>query len=548
MRSICWPPSPATRPSGATATGPTCSATARSPPARSAAICSTCTASARTLYALSDPLCDALQVLNHLQDCKDDYRALDRVYLPQDRFAAAGIGVEELARPSASPALRRVLDDVLAGVDRLLLDARDLPSALRSRRLGAEAAVILAIARRLAAELRRRDPLAERVELGRAALGALRPVRPRPDAAAGAPPSARAGGAVAAAMTVAPPRAMPPVPGPDLDPARARAHVEGVVAASGSSFYWSMRLLPRAKRDAMYAIYAFCREVDDIADGDAPPPAKLAELRGWRAEIAALFAGRPSRPTTCALALPVSRFDLPRAEFDAMLDGMEMDAGERMQAPPLALLERYCRCVAGAVGLLSVRVFGARGPRLDQGALALGEALQLTNILRDLAEDAARGRLYLPRELLEREGVASRDPDRVLAHPALPEVCGALAERARRRFAEAELLLASGDRRQLRPALVMMQVYRRTLERLIARGWQRLDQPVRVAQARAPVAGAALRPALSGWRGSTWSGQGSPASPRRSGCASAASPWRCTRRRRRPAAAAAPTTTAASAG
>ena len=122
------------------------------------------------LYALSDPLCDALQVLNHLQDCQDDYRALDRVYLPQDRFAAAGVGVGELGRPAASPALRQVLDDVLDGVDRLLLDAQALPSALRSRRLGAEAAVILAIARRLAAELRRRDPLAERVELGRAAL------------------------------------------------------------------------------------------------------------------------------------------------------------------------------------------------------------------------------------------------------------------------------------------------------------------------------------------------------------------------------------------
>ena len=141
------------------------------------------------LYAFSDPLCDALQVLNHLQDCQDDYRALDRVYLPQDRFAAAGVGVAELGRPAASPALRQVLDDVLDGVDRLLLDARALPSAVRSRRLGAEAAVILAIARRLAAELRRRDPLSERVELGRAALARcalsglarmLRPARRRP--------------------------------------------------------------------------------------------------------------------------------------------------------------------------------------------------------------------------------------------------------------------------------------------------------------------------------------------------------------------------------
>jgi phytoene synthase len=131
---------------------------------------------------------------------------------------------------------------------------------------------------------------------------------------------------------------------------------------------------------------------------------------------------------------------------------------------------------------LSVRVFGARGPRIERGALALGEALQLTNILRDLTEDARRGRLYLPRELLRGHGIDGSDPGPVLAHPALPEVCAALAERTRQRFADAERLLATGDRRQLRPALVMMQVYRRTLERLIARGWQRLDQPVRLAR------------------------------------------------------------------
>jgi squalene synthase HpnC len=123
----------------------------------------------RALYAFSDPLCDALQLLNHLQDCQADYRNLDRVYLPLDRFAAAGIGVEALDQPRLSPALRQVLDDTLAGVDQLLADAADLPRALASRRLAAESAVILAIARRLALELRRRDPLAERVELGRPA-------------------------------------------------------------------------------------------------------------------------------------------------------------------------------------------------------------------------------------------------------------------------------------------------------------------------------------------------------------------------------------------
>ena len=122
---------------------------------------------ASALYHFSDPLCDTLQLLNHLQDCRDDYRALDRVYLPLDSFAAAGIGVEALDQPATSPALRQVLDRVLDGVDALLTTAGELPRALRSRRLAAESAVILAIARRLAKELRRRDPLAERVELSR---------------------------------------------------------------------------------------------------------------------------------------------------------------------------------------------------------------------------------------------------------------------------------------------------------------------------------------------------------------------------------------------
>ncbi|MGH6945594.1 MAG: presqualene diphosphate synthase HpnD, partial [Geminicoccaceae bacterium] len=246
--------------------------------------------------------------------------------------------------------------------------------------------------------------------------------------------------------------------------------------------YWGMRFLPREKRLAMYAIYAFCREVDDVADGTAPAAEKLAELAAWRAEIEALFAGRPSRLTTIALAEPVARFALPRAELDAMIDGMEMDAAGRMRAPSSAVLERYCRCVAGAVGMLSLRVFGAQGAEVERGAVALGEALQLTNILRDLLDDARLERLYLPRELLDRHGIAGDDPAAVLAHPCLAPVCDEVAARAVGRFREAKLRFAEGDRARLRPALIMMQIYWRTLERLLARGWQQLDEPVRLSK------------------------------------------------------------------
>jgi hydroxysqualene synthase len=436
---------------------------------------------ASELYRFSDPLCDALQLLNHLQDCQDDYRALDRVYLPLDSFAAAGIGVDALDLDATSPALRRVLGRVLAGVDELLSTAGELPRALRSRRLAAESAVILEIARRLAAELRWRDPLAERVELDRGrfllsgvqGFGRMLWVRCRAGSARG-----RHSGASRGTGERSPGRPTPARP----EIGAAETHVRDVVLSSGTSFYWGMRLLPEAKRKAMYAIYAFCREVDDVADGDAPVAAKLEALADWRREIDALYAGTPSRPTALALLAPIARFDLPAAEFHAMIDGMEMDAAGAMRAPPLRDLMRYCRCVAGAVGLLSIRVFGADSEQIRRGALALGEALQLTNILRDLSEDAARGRLYLPRELLQQHRVAYTDPASSLHDPGLARVCDALALRAQARFADAERHFGRGDRRQLRPALIMMHVYRRTLDRLIARGWRQLDDPVRLAR------------------------------------------------------------------
>jgi len=417
-------------------------------------------------HAPSDALCAALQILNHLQDCGDDYRALDRVYLPEAFFAEAGAAIEALAEGAADVALRRVLDRTLDGVDGLLARARSLPGRIRHPGMRREAAVIVALAERLAAELRRRDPLAERVELGKpqklACLvrGLLR-ARRRPRVDAGLD-----GGADAEA--------------------EAAAAVHALVHRSGSSFYGAMRLLPREKREAMFAVYAFCRAVDDIADGPGTPEARAAALAGWRNEINALYAGRPERPLTRALAGAVARFGLRRGDFEAVIDGVSMDAAPGMVAPDFARLERYCARVAGAVGLLSVRVFGCTDPRADDYALALGHALQLTNILRDVAEDAEDGRLYLPAELLDAAGIETREPRAVVAHPALAEACAALAEIALKRFDEARATLATlpaADRAALRPAVAMMAVYRRLLDRLMRRGWRRIEAPVAVPRA-----------------------------------------------------------------
>ena len=230
---------------------------------------------------------------------------------------------------------------------------------------------------------------------------------------------------------------------------------------------------------------------------------KLSGLAAWRHEIDALYRGEPARPTTRALAAPMTRYALPREEFLAIIDGMEMDARESLRGPEMETLRLYCRRVAGAVGMLSIRIFGAEEPAAQDFALRLAEALQLTNILRDLDEDAERGRLYLPAELLDKHGIVARDPQVVLGHPALAHVCRDLAALARQRFEQADEALALCDRRSLRPALLMMGIYDDTLDRLCARGWRERSGSLR--RGRFGKLWAAVRRGLMrpGWQPST---------------------------------------------
>ena len=244
------------------------------------------------------------------------------------------------------------------------------------------------------------------------------------------------------------------------------------VEAAGTSFYWAMRLLPQDRRNGMYAVYAFCREVDDIADDDRPVEHKLAALSVWREEIDALYGGRPHLLVARALCEPALRYGLRRHDFLAIIDGMEMDAREDIRAPGLAMLDLYCARVASAVGHLSVHVFGDASHPAHLVAESLGRALQLTNILRDLDEDAARRRLYLPREILDRHGIAGSDPAAILRHPALPAVCREVAALAEGHFREAERAMTRCSRRAMRPAAVMAAIYRATLSALLRSGWR----------------------------------------------------------------------------
>lgn len=259
----------------------------------------------------------------------------------------------------------------------------------------------------------------------------------------------------------------------------AAANADYGTTASGSSFYAAMRILPRAQRDAMFQIYSFCRQVDDIADSDGPRPERLAALQQWRDDIDALYEGHPPERLKDYVS-SVRNFGLKREDFLAIIDGMEMDVPQDIRAPDMATLDLYCDRVASAVGRLSVRVFGL--PEQDGILLAhhLGRALQLTNILRDIDEDAGLGRLYLPREGLLHAGITGDDPVKVIAERALPKVCVPLVERAKSHFEQADAIMKRNSRRVVRAPRIMSKYYRAILELLIARGFAVPREPVRV--------------------------------------------------------------------
>ena len=262
----------------------------------------------------------------------------------------------------------------------------------------------------------------------------------------------------------------------------AAADASSGTSASGSSFYAAMRILPREQREAMFQIYSFCRQVDDIADSDGPREARLAELQQWRDDIDALYRGHP--PARLREYVPsVQQFGLLREDFLAVVDGMEMDVPSDIRAPDLATLDLYCDRVASAVGRLSVRVFGLAQ---DEGVLLahhLGRALQLTNILRDIDEDAAIGRLYLPRECLLHAGITSTDPLKVILAPSLPKVCAPLVDRARAHFTKADEVMDRNKRRVVRAPRIMSKYYRAILELLVIRGFALPRAPVRLNKA-----------------------------------------------------------------
>ncbi|MDO9707586.1 squalene/phytoene synthase family protein [Paracraurococcus lichenis] len=387
--------------------------------------------------AAADALCTALQVLNHLQDLVPDRQALDRIYLPEPWMAIAG-GEAAFFDPANGTRRREVLDSALDRVEEQLDRAAILPRLLKSRRLAVQSAMTIGCARRLVARLRKGDPVLGRVALTKADFAA----------------------ALAEGIRLGP---------------RDAAVVAARVSRAGSSFARGMAALRGERRRALWAVYAFCRAVDDIADGAMPEVEKRRFLRDWRGKLAA-----PDCALSRELAWAREAYGVPLGECEAMIAGMETDSADRLRLETEADLDLYCRRVAGSVGAMSVRIFGA--PEAEGFGLALGHTFQLTNILRDVDEDALRERVYIPRDLLAAEGIPDGPAQAIVAHPRFAAICERLGVRAREGFAAAERDIRAYDPKALLPAAVMMWGYRRLLDRLLARGWEKRGDRPRLAK------------------------------------------------------------------
>ena len=261
---------------------------------------------------------------------------------------------------------------------------------------------------------------------------------------------------------------------PGSDP---HAYCQEKAAASGSSFYYSFRFLAPERRRAITAFYAFCREVDDIADECREPTVAGAKLAWWRDEVARLYAGTPSHPVTLALREAVEPFHLPQEAFEQIIDGMEMDLG-RVRYPDFKALRLYCHRVAGVVGEVAALIFGVSDRATLKYANKLGLAFQLTNIIRDVGEDARRGRIYLPQDELAEFGVGEAD----LLQRQMSENFRRLMEfqyqRAEQTYVEALALLPAADRKAQRPGLIMATIYRTLLQEIRQDGYRVLDRRI----------------------------------------------------------------------
>lgn len=255
------------------------------------------------------------------------------------------------------------------------------------------------------------------------------------------------------------------------------AYCQEKAARSGSSFYYAFLFLPTSRRKAITALYAFCREVDDVVDECTDPSIARSKLQWWRQEIQSLFAGKPSHPVTRALAPHLQECKITQDRLQAIIDGMEMDL-DQTRYLDWAGLRKYCWHVAGVVGELSAGIFGYDNERTLEYAAHLGLAFQMTNIIRDVGDDARRGRIYLPVEDLQRFEVKASDILNAKHSDRFEALMAFEAQRARDLYRTAIDALPESDRRAQRPGLMMAAIYYTLLDEIEHENWQVLEQRI----------------------------------------------------------------------
>ena len=250
--------------------------------------------------------------------------------------------------------------------------------------------------------------------------------------------------------------------------------IKQIVKKSGTSFFWSMRMLPKPKREAMYTIYAFCRHIDDIVDGDTDMAEKQELLQAWREEIDNIYDKKvPATEIGRRIYKNCMRFKLPKEEFLRLINSISMDVPNPVQAPSMDKFLEYCRGVAGVPGNLSLRIFGCNNENIiNELAINLGNALQITNILRDVKEDAMSNRLYIPKEFLLQANIASTDPKAVVVDKNLAIAREELAKMADDYFKKSEVLIQQLDKKTARPVKMIAAIYRKYFKIMKNRGWE----------------------------------------------------------------------------
>lgn len=251
-------------------------------------------------------------------------------------------------------------------------------------------------------------------------------------------------------------------------------NIDNIVKQSGSSFFWSMRLLPKAKREAMYTIYAFCRHIDDIVDSKTPVKEKQSLLAAWREEIDNIYDKKvPATEIGRRIYKNCMRFKLPKEEFIRLIDSISMDIPKPIQAPKMSDFLKYCRGVAGVPGSLSLRIFGCKDEDLiEKLSTSLGNALQITNILRDVKEDAQADRLYIPKEYLKKADISSKKPAEVLVNKNLSIAREELAKMALEDYNRAGEMIPFLDKSAARPVRAITAVYKKYFDIMQNRGWE----------------------------------------------------------------------------